>query len=141
MTPGPHESEAVPCVNGPPGTLVLSSPGQVVSRRGPRDYIGLGIILGLLLSLGLWVFAVRLQERSLVEARRLMDVDQFDEARRWLRSVPLRWSNSPEVNYRIGVCEHAGGNLAARSDGVGARRSPLELGHAGRTRTRTHSGG
>ncbi len=42
-----------------------------------------------------------------------MDADRFSEAREWLLHVPLRWSNSPEANYRRGVCEHAAGNIKA----------------------------
>jgi tetratricopeptide (TPR) repeat protein len=42
-----------------------------------------------------------------------MDADHFSEAREWLLQVPLRWSDRPEAIYRLGVCEHAGGNLKA----------------------------
>ena len=111
MTPGSHESEAGPSATGSPGTPDLPARGRMASWPWPREFIGLGLALGLLLSLGLWILSVWLHERSLFQARRLMDADHFSEARQWLQSVPLRWSNSPEAIYRLGVCEHAGGNI------------------------------
>ena len=55
MTRGSHDSEDVPCVNGRTGTQVLAPRGHVASRRRPREYIGLGIILAWFLALGSWV--------------------------------------------------------------------------------------
>ncbi|HEV3021668.1 MAG TPA: FG-GAP-like repeat-containing protein, partial [Pirellulales bacterium] len=52
-------------------------------------------------------------ESGLARVRRLMDVDQFPQARQWLIALPSRWSSDPEVNYRRGVCEHAGGDIQA----------------------------
>ena len=42
-----------------------------------------------------------------------MEADQFAEARDTLTRGPGRWSRNPEWAYRLGVCEHAGGNIQA----------------------------
>ena len=97
-------------------------------------------MFGLLVSLGCWVVSSWLFARALTQARRLMDADRFAEARQWLVGVPLRWSSSSEVAYRLGVCEHAGGNFAGRAGGMGASRTPLELGRPGRPGARPHAG-
>ena len=73
------------------------------------------ILAGLSLVLwgGWWAVAGFRFESGLSRARRLMDDHQFPEARRWLAQVGPRWANDPEIAYRLGVCEHAGGNLQA----------------------------
>ena len=45
-----------------------------------------------------------------------MDADRFREAKRSLKRLPSPWAGEPEVAYRIGVCEHAGGNIQAALD-------------------------
>jgi len=40
-----------------------------------------------------------------------MEADQFREAKRSLMRLPSPWASQPEVVYRRGVCEHAGGNV------------------------------
>ncbi len=67
-----------------------------------------------MLSWGTWlVVSGRRFQSGLAEARQLMDADRFPEARRLLISLPSRWSNDPEFAYRLGVCSHAGGDIAA----------------------------
>ena len=75
--------------------------------------ICLAVILGLVISLGVWILSALLFEKNLGRARRLMDADRFSEARQCLVRIPWRWSNSPEAAYRLGVCEHAAGNVQA----------------------------
>lgn len=62
---------------------------------------------------GGWRVVVGWRHREGMErVQRLMDRDrQFEAARRWLDQVPSRWSNDPEVLYRLGVCEHAAGDI------------------------------
>lgn len=50
-------------------------------------------------------------ESGLARVRQLMDEDRFPEARQWLRHVPGKRANDPEIAYRLGVCEHAAGNI------------------------------
>jgi enediyne biosynthesis protein E4 len=50
-------------------------------------------------------------DSALADARKLMSADQFVEARGKLIQIPTRWSSDPEVNFRLGVCEHAAGNI------------------------------
>jgi hypothetical protein len=67
-----------------------------------------------------------------------MDADRFSEARAWLVRAPLRWSGDPEVAYRLGVCEHAGGNIKSAL-AAWARVEPRSkwAGRAGLARART----
>jgi tetratricopeptide (TPR) repeat protein len=69
--------------------------------------------IALLGALAGWASFAWSVERSLANTRRLIDADRFAEARGLLVRVPLCWTNSPEAAYRLGVCEHAGGNITA----------------------------
>jgi tetratricopeptide (TPR) repeat protein len=63
---------------------------------------------------GWWVVSGWRHEAGMARVRRWMDKEnRFDESRRWLAQVPSRWSNDPEVLYRLGVCEHAKGEIQA----------------------------
>jgi tetratricopeptide (TPR) repeat protein len=67
----------------------------------------------LLGALACWVGSGWFVGSALAQARRLMDADRFPEARELLVRAPLRWSSSSEAAYRLGVCEHAGGDFRA----------------------------
>ena len=138
MRPRPNEPEAFPRAVVSPEAPALGSIGaRPAGREWPR-LIGLGFILGLLGLLGCWVGSGWVVGRALAQARRLMDADGFPEARRFLVSAPLRWSSSSEVAYRLGVCEHAGGNFAAALE-AWERVDPRSswAGRAGLARART----
>ena len=88
VRPGHDESESIPLrerISGDAGRSVARCPARSVGAG--RELVGLGMVLGLLISLGAWVLAARLAEQSLAEARRLMDADRFSEARRHPRAV------------------------------------------------------
>ena len=113
MRPRPNEPEVLPRALeaiGKPG--LRSTKDSPKAGQWPR-LIGLGLMLLLLVSLGCWVLSSWIFARALSQARRLMDADRFPEARARLVRAPLRWSSSSEVAYRLGVCEHAGGDFAA----------------------------
>jgi tetratricopeptide (TPR) repeat protein len=66
------------------------------------------------LAWGGWqVVAARRFEAGLERVRALMAADRFGEARVWLAARPPRWERDPESLYRLGVCEHAGGDIQA----------------------------
>ena len=109
-------------------------------RRWPV-LVFLGLTVALLAVLGSWVVVASHIERSLVQVRRLMEADRFAEARRMLGRVPGRWSGNPEWAYRLGVCEHAGGNIEAAVAAWASVDMRLGVGAAGRAGARTHAGG
>ena len=113
MRLGSCESEAFLHTNVTLRTPVVAARKDGAMGRGWPALLCLGLTLGLLLWTGLRGFSAWSSERNLVQARRLMDADRFGEARQWLVGVPSRWSTSPEMAYRLGVCEHAAGNINA----------------------------
>jgi tetratricopeptide (TPR) repeat protein len=103
----------LPCVREAPTLIAgLSQSDGSPGRKWPA-LVCVGLTALLLVWGGFLVSSAWLTERSLSQARRLMDEDRFAAAREWLVGVPLRFSTSPEVAYRLGVCEHAGGRLEA----------------------------
>jgi tetratricopeptide (TPR) repeat protein len=50
-------------------------------------------------------------EAGMNRARQLMDEYRFVEARQSLIGLPRSWASDPERCYRLGVCEHVGGNI------------------------------
>lgn len=114
-------------------------PRRSPARRGKRPVlICLVLAAGLLTLSGSLVASAWLTERSLERVRRLMDEDKFAEARRWLVAFPVRWSNSPEAAYRLGVCEHARGDVkAALAAWERVAPEPIWTVRAGLARART----
>ena len=107
---------------------------------------------------GVWVLAVALSvagclagwhlgwawwlDTQLSPVRRLMDEDRFSEARIKLVGIARWWPRHPEVAYRLGVCEHAAGNVPgalALWSRVGRNAPPWTV-QAGLARARTLAG-
>ncbi len=113
MKPAPSETEAVVSAAEAPRALGLSAQRGDATRRRWLGIIGLTAILAMLSWVGWWAFWAWRFESDLSRVRRLMDADQFREAKRSLLRLPSPWGGQPEVVYRLGVCEHAGGNIQA----------------------------
>ncbi len=98
------------------GSVAAAEPGLRGDRAKGRRWPGI-VCVALLaggLTWGGWlIVSARRFESGLAEVRKLMDADQFDAARERLRNLPWAWSNGPEVAYRLGVCEHASGDIPA----------------------------
>ena len=60
---------------------------------------------------GAWAFNERRFAASLGRARELMDERRFPEARRILAGLHSARPADAEVGYRLGVCEHAEGDV------------------------------
>jgi len=113
VTPAPSESEAVLSAAKVPQALGLSAQNGTTTRRRWLGIIGLTAILAMLGWVGWWAFWAWRFESELSRVRRLMAADDFGKAKRSLLRLPLPWAGEPEVVYRLGVCEHAGGNIHA----------------------------
>jgi tetratricopeptide (TPR) repeat protein len=110
---GPNLAEGVPLTTASSGALELPAGRGGAGRRRFCKRVCLGLTLALLVSAGVWICSAWLFEKTLAEARRLMDADRFSEARQSLLRVPWVWLKNPEWAYRLGVCEHAGGDFQA----------------------------
>ena len=133
-----NATEAIALNAGISGSTGMLAPVSPAARSDHRAVICLGLTLGLLLALGLWILWISRFETSLAQARRLMDGDRFAEARAYLMGVPLRWSRDPEVRYRLGVCEHACGQISAAVEAWSAVDQHTSWGvRAGLARART----
>ncbi len=91
---------------------VLGARGAAPGWRWPV-IMCLALLIGVLSGVGWLMGMERRSESDLTRVRRLMDADRFGEARERLLRLPPTRSNDPEVAYRLGVCEHAGGDLPA----------------------------
>jgi tetratricopeptide (TPR) repeat protein len=109
----PQEIEAGGVATVPASPVVITPRAKMGPRYSRSVLICLVLTLAVLGSLGALVVAAWSVERSLAHARRLMEADRFGEAREWLVGVPWRWMTNPERSYRLGVCEHAGGDIQA----------------------------
>jgi tetratricopeptide (TPR) repeat protein len=86
--------------------------GNPIGRRW-LAIIGLLAISAIAGWVGWWAFWTWRVESELSKVRQLMDADRFREAKRALLRLPSSWANQPELAYRLGVCEHAGGDIRA----------------------------
>jgi len=89
-----------------------ASGDNVMSRRW-LWIICLVTLLGMVGWVAWQVVSARQFESGLARVRRLMDTDQFAAARQWLVLLAPPWSKNAEVAYRLGVCEHASGDIQA----------------------------
>ena len=60
---------------------------------------------------GAWAVSAWRYESRLAHARRLMQTHRFAEARASLVGLSSSLASDPEAGYRVGVCEHALGNI------------------------------
>ena len=97
---------------GASGWLDAPVVGAAPRRRWPA-VMCLALLVGMLTGVGWLMATARVAESDLTLVRRLMDADRFAEARERLIHLPPGRSNDPEVAYRLGVCEHARGDIPA----------------------------
>lgn len=71
------------------------------------------VMLGVLAFGVFWQISEWRHARGLQRVREQMAVYRFAEAREWLADLPSWRSGRPEEAYRLGVCEHAGGDIPA----------------------------
>ncbi len=86
---------------------------QNATNRRWLAIIGLAALTAVLGWLGWWAFWAWRSESELAKIRQLMESDRFREAKRSILRLPSPWANQPELVYRLGVCEHAAGNIPA----------------------------
>ncbi len=113
MKPAPKEFEAVVSAALAPRAVGLSARRGHTSKQRCLGIVGITAIVAMLSWVGWWAFWAWRFESELSRVRRLMDADRFREAKRSLLHLPSPWAGQPEVVYRLGVCEHAGGNVQA----------------------------
>ncbi len=95
---------------GSPRSATPASVRPAATRRGPQVLCAV-LLMGMLVWGGWTVFGERRLSANLVEARRLMDAEQFLEARPLLVRLAADRPDDDEIAYRLGVCSHAAGRI------------------------------
>jgi tetratricopeptide (TPR) repeat protein len=113
VKPASNESDAVDRSWTAPATTRLSTHLPRSAKRRWLVWMCVVLLGGTALGSVWLTFWARSFRSGLARVRRSMDADRFSEARAWLVQLPPPWSDQPEVAYRLGVCEHAQGNIKA----------------------------